>query len=71
MLFSKNKKWTITIVVAVATLAVSFASSAYSGGVKQVILQFGVSEEIAVLGVSLFVLGFALGPLIWAPLSGE
>jgi multidrug resistance protein len=28
-----------------------------------------VSEEVATLGVSLFVLGFAVGPLLWAPLS--
>jgi MFS family permease len=30
---------------------------------------FGVTSEIATLGVSLFVLGFAVGPLIWGPLS--
>lgn len=28
-----------------------------------------VTDEIVTLGVSLFVLGFAFGPLIWAPLS--
>ncbi|KAJ5465379.1 hypothetical protein N7530_009166 [Penicillium desertorum] len=30
---------------------------------------FGAAQEIVILGVSLFVLGFAIGPLIWAPLS--
>lgn len=30
---------------------------------------FGVGTEIITLGVSLFVLGFAIGPLLWAPLS--
>jgi multidrug resistance protein len=30
---------------------------------------FGVTSEIATLGVSLFVLGFAVGLLIWGPLS--
>lgn len=52
-----------------ATLAVAFVSSAYSGGVEEVIKAFNISTEVAVLGVSLFVLGFAIGPLIWAPLS--
>lgn len=31
--------------------------------------EFKVSQEIVTLGVSLFVLGFALGPLLWAPFS--
>jgi multidrug resistance protein len=69
MLFAKWKKWMITITVAISTLAVAFVSSAYSGGAKQILLEFGVSEEIVVLGISLFVLGFAIGPLLWAPLS--
>ena len=69
MNFSALKKWTITIIVAVATLAVAFCSSAYTGGVRQVIMQFRCSQEVATLGVSLFVLGFAIGPLLWAPLS--
>jgi MFS family permease len=34
-----------------------------------VIEQFHTSELIVTLGVSLFVLGFAIGPLMWAPMS--
>ncbi|OAQ58706.1 multidrug resistance protein [Pochonia chlamydosporia 170] len=67
--FSNTKKWFITITVAIATLAVSLVSSAYTGGIKQIIMQFHISQEVATLGVSLFVLGFAIGPLLWAPLS--
>lgn len=32
-------------------------------------MEFRVSQEVVTLGVSLFVLGFALGPLLWAPFS--
>ncbi|CAH0053770.1 unnamed protein product [Clonostachys solani] len=67
--FSRSRKWLITIVQAVATLSVSFASSAFSGGISTVLTEFRVSQEVAILGVSMFVLGFAIGPLIWAPLS--
>ncbi|WQF76239.1 Putative major facilitator superfamily, MFS transporter superfamily [Colletotrichum destructivum] len=63
------KKWTYTIEQAIATLAVAFVSTAYSGGIAEVIRDFGVSTEIGILGVSLFVVGFAVGPLMWAPLS--
>ncbi|OJD35687.1 mfs multidrug transporter [Diplodia corticola] len=62
-------KWTITGLVAIATLAVAFVSSAYSGGIKEIMIEFGVVQIIATLGISLFVLGFAIGPLIWAPMS--
>ncbi|MCJ1285899.1 MFS siderochrome iron transporter 1 [Xylographa opegraphella] len=67
--FSMLKKWTLTLLVAFATLCVSFASSAYTGDLEQVIGEFGCSDEVATLGLSLFVLGFAFGPLLWAPLS--
>ena len=57
MNFSQYKKWSITLLVAFVTLAVAFVSSAYSGGVGQIIEQFHCSEEVVVLGISLFVLG--------------
>ncbi|ODM18666.1 hypothetical protein SI65_05283 [Aspergillus cristatus] len=69
MLFSQWKKWTITMLVAIATLAVALVSSAYTGGIAQIEQQFHIGSEVATLGVSLFVLGFAIGPLLWAPLS--
>ncbi|KAB8071494.1 major facilitator superfamily domain-containing protein [Aspergillus leporis] len=69
MLFNKTLKWAYTITVAFATFGVSLSSSAYAGGIQEIIKHFGISEEVATLGVSLFVLGFAVGPLVWAPLS--
>ncbi|KAF4992926.1 hypothetical protein FGRMN_6870 [Fusarium graminum] len=69
MLFPRWKKWVFTGLQALATLATTLASSAYSGGIKQVIHSFDVSQEVATLGISFYVLGFAFGPLIWAPLS--
>lgn len=33
--------------------------------------QFGISEEVAVLTISLFVGGYCIGPLLWGPLSEE
>ncbi|CAJ2504349.1 Uu.00g117430.m01.CDS01 [Anthostomella pinea] len=69
MLFADSKKWFLTMLVAIATLAVAFVSSAYSGGIEQIIVEFGIGQEVATLGLSLFVLGFAIGPLMWAPMS--
>ncbi|KAF5988537.1 major facilitator superfamily transporter [Fusarium bulbicola] len=67
--FSARKKWLITGLHAIATLAVAFVSTAYSGGLTSILLEFQVSTEIVILGISMFVLGFAIGPLFWAPLS--
>jgi len=63
------KKWSIVFAVAMATLAVAFVSSAYSGGTEEVIRDFHIGTEVSILGISLFVLGFAVGPLLWAPMS--
>lgn len=69
MTWPKTKKWLIAITVANSVLVVSFCSSAFSGGIQQIMREFHVSQEVVTLGVSLFVLGFALGPLLWAPFS--
>ncbi|KAE9369873.1 MFS general substrate transporter [Stipitochalara longipes BDJ] len=67
--FPMQRKWAIAVLQSMSTLAVTFASSAYASGIEGVKRHFDVSGEVATLGLSLFVLGFALGPLIWAPLS--
>ncbi|RMZ81609.1 hypothetical protein DV737_g2456, partial [Chaetothyriales sp. CBS 132003] len=69
MNFPQWKKWLLVLDASIITLAVAFVSTAYTGSVKQVIEEFHTSTEVAILGVTLFVLGFALGPLFWAPLS--
>ncbi|KAK6068802.1 major facilitator superfamily transporter [Seiridium cupressi] len=69
MKFPQWKKWSITVLQAIAVLAVAFVSTAFSGGISEVIKEFEVKQIIAILGISLFVTGFAVGPLLWAPLS--
>lgn len=69
MNFPLRRKWTIAILQSMSTFVVTLASSAYASGIGGVKRHFNVSAEVATLGLSLFVLGFAMGPLIWAPLS--
>ena len=47
----------------------AFTSSIFSAATFAVAATFGVSAEVGLLGLSLYVLGFATGPLFWAPLS--
>ncbi|KAH8651122.1 putative MFS multidrug transporter [Xylariales sp. PMI_506] len=67
--FSVLKKWLVTSTMTMSVLAICLTSSAYSGSTNELKAQFNVSSEIEVLGVALFVLGFAVGPTLWAPLS--
>ena len=69
MNFSNQKKWIITSIVTMSVFAVTLTSSAYSGSAEQIIEEFDASSEVFALGISLYVLGFAIGPALWAPLS--
>ncbi|KAF7925274.1 hypothetical protein BELL_0179g00090 [Botrytis elliptica] len=67
MNWGTKKKWFITVILGLMTFVVTFASSVFSTATIVVAELYGVSEEVAVLGTSLFVLGFGVGPLIWGP----
>ncbi|CAG8049002.1 unnamed protein product [Penicillium nalgiovense] len=67
--FPPWRKWVITIMLGMMTICVTFGSSVFSTATKQTARKFNVSSEVMVLAVSLFVLGFAFGPIIFGPLS--
>lgn len=67
--WSKGKKWNLVLAVGFMTFCVSLGSSIWSTVTTVTAVRFDASETVMTLGVSLYVLGFALGPLAWAPLS--
>lgn len=64
----KKKAYT-AVMLGYTTLVSAFASSIFSTATMQVAYEYHVSTEVGILGISLYVLGFALGPTFWAPLS--
>lgn len=58
-----------TTVPSLASLCVTFGTSVYTPAVAEVAAKFNVSQTVSVLGLSLYVLGLAFGPMIAAPLS--
>lgn len=64
-----KKKVLTTALYGFTTMGATFASSVYSAGVNQIAHDFHVGTEVSLLGISLLLLGFGFGPLIWAPLS--
>ncbi|KAJ0143479.1 hypothetical protein HZ326_13774 [Fusarium oxysporum f. sp. albedinis] len=43
--------------------------SIYSAAIPHIQARFGVSPDTALLGITLYVIGFALGPMAWGPAS--
>lgn len=64
-----KKKLPVAIVPDFVTLTAAFGSSIFSTATTAISQQFGFSREFGILGVSLYVLGFATGPIVWAPFS--
>jgi len=67
--FTATRKWMITCLSSISVLVVSFSSSVYSGGIPDLKHEFGISNTQSLIGISVFVLGFAIGPLFWGPMS--
>lgn len=66
---SQARKWVVTVVLGIMTLGVTIGSSIWSTAAIQAAAQFHVSTEVMILGTSLFVLGFAFGPIVFGPIS--
>jgi multidrug resistance protein len=67
--WSRAYKWYCTMVVALTCFVVAFASSVITADIPGVVQEFGVSEELALVSISIFVVGFGVGPMAFAPLS--
>lgn len=69
MNWSPYYKAFITVQLGFMALSASWASSIISPAEPVIAAKFNVSQEVTILTVSPFVLGFAVGPLMWAPIS--
>ncbi|KAF1810830.1 MFS general substrate transporter [Eremomyces bilateralis CBS 781.70] len=67
----KWKKWWVTMAVALSAFVVALDSSVITADVKGPQKEFGVSSTVSLLAISLFVVGFGVGPLAFAPLSEQ
>lgn len=67
--FSKFRKWVIVLIVSASSTCVTCASSMYTLTYGQITMEFHISRVVATLGLSLFVMGLGLGPMLLGPLS--
>jgi hypothetical protein len=67
--WSKAYKWWCTMVVAFTCFTVAFNSAVITANIEGPAEEFGVSEEVSLLAITMFVIGFGIGPMAFAPLS--
>lgn len=67
--WSKRRKRWCTMIVALICFCVAFNSAVITSDLEGVAITFEVSEEVALLTVTVFVIGFGIGPMLFPPLS--
>ncbi|KXT10056.1 hypothetical protein AC579_9671 [Pseudocercospora musae] len=66
------RKWCITMILALYVLSTTFSSSVFSAAAAVTAQEFHVKVETMVFGgTSLFMIGFALGPIIFGSVSSH
>lgn len=59
--WSKAQKWYITCFASSLNVLTCLCAGGYSSGVGQLVEEFGVSDEVGTVGLSMYILGFAIG----------
>ncbi|KAI0482647.1 MFS transporter [Xylariaceae sp. FL0804] len=67
--WSRMKKFFVTFQICFLTFSVYIGSAIYTAGIESVVAHFHVSRVAATLGLTLFVAGYGLGPMLWSPMS--
>ena len=67
--WTNGKRALISVIVCLYTFVVYTTSAIYTSSSEGIMAEFGVSQLEATLGLSLYVLGYGIGPLIFSPLS--
>lgn len=67
--WTPKKKALVILQIYLYTLAVYIAGAIYTPAIPEIIEQFGISGEVASLGLSMYVFGYGVGPLLFSPLS--
>ena len=64
-----RRKWAAASALGAMTFVVAFASAVFNAAIPVTAQEFHVSPETMALGTSLFVFGFATGPIVMGPAS--
>lgn len=63
------RKWLVVLLLCAGSVCVTCASSIIPSTYQQTEAEFGMSQEVATLGLTLYVFGLGVGPLVLGPMS--
>ena len=66
---SITRKWMIALILSMTSICVTMISSAWSMASENIIKHFGISREVSILGISLYIWGLGTGPIFLSPIS--
>jgi len=67
--WSLGKKLAVTAQICAYTMAVYMGSAIYAPSEVGIMRQFGVNSQLASMGLSMYVLAYGMGPMLFSPLS--
>nr|CEG05736.1 unnamed protein product [Fusarium clavum] len=67
--WTNNRRLGVALIICLYTFVVYTSSAIYTSSTEGIMHAFGVSQLKATLGLSLYVLGYGIGPLVFSPLS--
>ncbi|KAF8147738.1 major facilitator superfamily domain-containing protein [Mycena galopus ATCC 62051] len=67
--WSTARRATINLILTLWVLTLTYSSTAYVASIPTLMRHYHMSQEVAILGVTFTVLGFAAGPLLFGPAS--
>ena len=67
--WSQKKKWPLSIIVIMMSATMGYYSGVHAASIPAIAEYYHSSQLASTSAVSFFLLGFAIGPLLFAPLS--
>lgn len=67
--WTNRKRALIATIICLYTFVVYTTSAIYTSSTEGIMKEFGVDTLLATLGLSLYVLGYGIGPLVFSPMS--
>ncbi|CAK9437508.1 uncharacterized protein LODBEIA_P18860 [Lodderomyces beijingensis] len=69
--WSTGLKSLMAFQISFLTVSVYMGSAIYTPGVQDIMAQFNISQTLATLPLTMFVIGYGIGPLFFSPLSED
>ncbi|GAA6044422.1 hypothetical protein JCM8097_003063, partial [Rhodosporidiobolus ruineniae] len=67
--WSTFKRSVVAGQISLLTAVVYIGSAIYTPSEEGLMMKYGVSQTVTVLGLTLFILGYGIGPMLWSPLQ--